>query len=74
MNVYVVKGSEDGYCGTFGSRKRAIAYGVEYILNGFGEAERERIRGMIESREYDHAIYLDGPDRVSVEIYKDKVQ
>ena len=65
MNVYVVKGSEDGYCGTYGSKKRALQYAMDYITQG-EECE-------VETREYDHIIVLEG-NGVSVEIYKDEVQ
>jgi hypothetical protein len=69
--IYIVMGSEDGYLATFTSKKKAIAYGKNYILNGFYEEEKSDID--IDLSEYAHGIYLDGPDRVSVEIFKDEI-
>jgi hypothetical protein len=67
MNVYIVIGSEDGYCGAFGSKKRAIEYGDKYIAAGGGDTGYEM-------SEYDHGIYMYGNNGTNVEITKDKVQ
>jgi len=68
MKVYVVMGSEDGYCGTYTSKKKAMAYGVQYILNG-GDATEEGI----DTNVYDHGIYMYGPNGTNVEIIIDEI-
>jgi len=66
--IYVVMGSEDGYCMTYTSKKKAMEYGKLYILEGGNCKEEE-----IEIREYDHAIFMDGANGSSVEIIKDEI-
>jgi len=61
-------GSEDGYCMTYTSKKKAMAYGEEYIMAGGNCREED-----IEIREYDHAIFMDGANGSSVEIIKDEI-
>lgn len=68
MYIYIVMGSEDGYCLTFSSKAKAMAYGEEYIMAGGNCKEEE-----IEVREFANIIAMEGSNGSSVEIIKDKI-
>jgi hypothetical protein len=66
--IYIVMGSEDGYCITYGSKKKAIEYGVRYILEG-GDCKEDEI----EVSENDYYITMYGSNGTKVEIIVDKI-
>jgi len=66
--IYIVMGSEDGYCMTFGSKKKAMSYGEEYILAG-GDCREEEIT----ATENDAYVNMSGPNGSSVVIIKTEI-
>jgi hypothetical protein len=66
--IYIVMGSEDGYCMTFGSKKKAIDYGRLYILEG-GDCREEEI----ETTENDYYVTMYGANGTRVEIIKTEI-
>jgi len=61
-------GSEDGYCMTFGSKKKAMEYGELYILEG-GDCKEDEI----EVCTYANIIEMSGANGSSVEIIKTEI-
>jgi hypothetical protein len=66
--IYIVMGSEDGYCMTFGSKKKAMGYGELYILEG-GDCKEEEI----EVSENDYYVTMYGANGTKVEIIKTEI-
>jgi len=66
--IYIVMGSEDGYCMTFGSKKKAMEYGELYILEG-GDCKEEEIT----VTENDYYVTMSGVNGSSVEIIKTEI-